>query len=216
MSRIIVPKTLEQIAAWPHKCGGVGSRGTPANILDVMFQAGRALCDVGYLMMSGEADGADFTFHEGARSSPRYPEVGFAAFIPWNGMRVDHSGGRVFEDWTRGIYDASKFHNYPQAEALALQARGSFEGLGRGGIGLHSRNPYQVLSPSLCNPVARLICWAEPVGKAGKVKGGTNTAVQVALQHNVPVVNLYYDEKVEQVLAFIKRVREQTNENVVV
>lgn len=212
MSYIPVPKTLEQIAAYPWKYCGVGSRKTPINVLDVMFNLGRALCDVGYLGMSGEADGADFTFHEGARSSPRYPEVGFAAYIPWQGMRVHHSSGRVFEDWSKGIYDASQFHNHPEAMELAKQARGSFEGLGRGGIGLHSRNSYQVLSPSLCNPAARLICWAKPVGKGMRVEGGTNTAVQIAHRFNVPVVNLYYEEKLEQVLTFIKRVNETENE----
>lgn len=211
--RIALPKTPLQIAAWPLKYGGVGSRDTPQDIQRIMSDLGCALCNVGYLGMSGEADGADFAFHEGARSSPRYSEVGFAAFLPFNPMTVKRQPAPVFEDWAHGIYDASQFPNFDQANELAFRARGSFHGLYEKGIALHTRNAYQVLSPTLQNPVRRLICWAEPTGSnSGRVRGGTNTAVQIALSHNVPVVNLYYDEKVAEVLDFINRVREKVND----
>lgn len=198
------PKTPWQLAAYPLKYAGVGSRDTPTDVLDVMRRLGKALCNIGYLGMSGEADGADFAFHEGARQSTRYDDVGFGAFLPYNGMRTGR--GVIYEDISRGIYDASKFDNWERARQFAFEARGSFNGLGRGGVALHTRNAFQVLSPSLQDPVKRLICWAQPIGTRGQVKGGTNTAVQIAHRYNIPVVNLLIDDQMQNVLRFLSQV----------
>lgn len=189
-----------ELALHPHKVAMVGSRETPIGILMAMTRLARALCDAGYLIQSGEADGADNAAHIGARQSARYREVGFAGYLPWNGMKTNR--GSIYADPSDGIFDASTFETWRQAEAIAFEARGSFEGLGRGGIGLHTRNAFQVLSPSLRHPVHRCICWAIPIGDGSKVRGGTNTAVQIALRYSVPVVNLYYEEVLHRVLSF--------------
>ncbi len=152
---------------------------------------------------SGEADGADLYFHNGARASAKYPKIGFAAFIPYDGFRSSADSPKIFEDLHRGIYNADKFDLKPLAQEMAFEARGSFEGLGRGGIGLHTRNVYQVLTPTLTHPVQRLFMWATPVSSGAKVRGGTNTAFQLALKHNVPVVNLYHEDMRRKVCDFL-------------
>ncbi len=188
----------KQLLQWmlsnPNRLALVGSREAPDDILSLARRAGKAFCDAGYLGVSGEADGMDKAFHDGARLSRRYNEVKFVSFIPYNGFRSSATSPKLFHDPENNIYDASKYSNIDKASEIAMQARGSFAGLGRGGIAAQSRNPFQVLSPSLVDPVIRLFCWAIPVGKSGKVRGGTNTAVMIALANNIPVINLYRDE----------------------
>jgi hypothetical protein len=73
------------------------------------------------------------------------------------------------------------------------------------GIKLHSRNPYQILLDNLKTPVASVIFYAQPVGKKGNVKGGTNTAIRIALDHKIPTVNLATDEGMEKIHNYLKR-----------
>lgn len=189
----------KQLTQWmlsnPNRLALVGSREAPEDILSLARRAGKAFCDAGFLGVSGEADGMDKAFHDGARNSQKYNQVRFVSFIPYNGFRSSATSPKVYHDPANNIYDASKFSNIGRASEIAMQARGSFAGLGRGGIAAQSRNPFQVLSPTLVDPVIRLVCWAIPVGRSGKVRGGTNTAVMVAIANNVPVVNLYLDEQ---------------------
>ena len=203
MSRIYPPKTPGEISRYPRKNALIGSRAAPHYALDAMEQLARIFCDLGYLGLSGQADGMDTYAHLGAARSECYPDVGFAAFIPWDGYRSGH--GQWFNNPEQGIYDASKFSTWSQAEKIALKARGSFNGLSRWGIKLHTRNAFQVMSPSLLDPVERVVCWAPPIGNGDHVRGGTNTAVQIARHFGVRVSNLYYQDIMEKVHAFISQ-----------
>ena len=53
---------------------------------------------------------------------------------------------------------------------------------------------------NLDTPSDVLVCYAEPKNSI-HVKGGTNTAVQIAKMYNIPVYNLYYEEDIKK---FIK------------
>lgn len=181
----------------------IGSRGTPSEALRLLEDTGECLCNRGIAVSSGDAEGADQAGVRGAMRSSWWPDIGARVYLPWNGIRRA-DGSRRWAD-NRIYFDASAFENYEQAKEIALKARGSFQGLKRGGIALHSRNPYQVLLDNLATPVASVVCWAEPVGKKGMVRGGTNTAVQIALHHNIPVINLATDEGMEKILSFLKR-----------
>lgn len=182
----------------------VGSRRAPQPVLDLMGLTAEVLCDNGVAITSGDADGCDLASYEGARRSPSFELVGARIFLPWNGVKYQSDRPQRWAD-DQVFFDASKFANHDQAEALALEARGSFNGLGRGGIALQSRNPYQILLDDLNYPVASCIFWAEEIGKKGNVKGGTNTAVQIARKFNVPRINLYTDEGMEKIHAFLKK-----------
>jgi len=50
---------------------------------------------------------------------------------------------------------------------------------------LHGRNVFQVLGKDLQTPVDFLICWTQ----YGKDQGGTRTAIMLAKQRNIPVLN---------------------------
>lgn len=55
------------------------------------------------------------------------------------------------------------------------------------------RNIFQVLGKDLDTPSDFVVFWAKPIGNSGKVSGGTNTAVALALQESIPVFNMYND-----------------------
>lgn len=195
---------IEKLLRAPRRYAGVGSRELPADRAMVIRRLGRKLCDVGWLGQSGEADGTDTEFHLGAKESPRYGEVGFIAFLPWNGFRSSKTSPRIFHNPREGRFDATLFDSFEDAKPIAIEARGSFDGLGPGGICMHTRNVFQVLTPTLKHPVDRLFAYAKPVGNGTKVAGGTNTALQIALRYKVPVTNLYYDEECERVMKWLE------------
>lgn len=186
----------------------VGSRETPEPILSLMSDVGCVLCDQGYRGRSGGAGGADTAFHQGAQRSERFNQIGFEIYLPDATMFDKEEFGFQKPDPSRLIFNAMTFTDtYEEAKAIAFQARGSFDGLRSGGIKLHTRNAYQVLGQNLATPSRGLICWARPVGKQGKVHGGTNTAVQIALNEGIPVINLYRDEDVSRIHAFLDKHR---------
>lgn len=176
---------------------GVGSRETPELMLLLMELMGELLCTLGYRGRSGAAPGADSAFRRGARKSERYTDVGFEDYLPNSTMFNSEHFGFVKPDSDERIFDARSFDAYERSVELALEARGSWNGLGPGGIQLHSRNPMQVLGGSLKLPSKFCLFYAKPVGRKGMVSGGTNTAVQVCRKFNVPLFNLY-DESVQE------------------
>lgn len=182
----------------------IGSRETPPAELSLMRHTGQVLCDLGIVVVSGDADGADLAGYEGAAASPNYHPDMARIYLPWRHM-VYHKTNR--ERWADGrtFIDSQALPNYEAAQKLAFDARGSFEGLQRGGIAMHTRNAYQILLDDLSHPVNSVICYAKPIGKKGNVKGGTNTAHRIALNYNVPILNLYKEEDFERLIQYLQR-----------
>ena len=177
---------------------GVGSRETPEDIMELMRRISFALYAQGYALSSGDAEGADKAFYEGAVKSPYYQHLGARIYLAWNGV------GKRWHDPKNFFYDASQYPTWESAKSIAEECRGSWEGLGRGGIAMHSRNVYQIMGACLTDPVKSIIYWAKPVGKTEKVKGGTNTALQLAIKCEIPVrINLYTDEGMERATKFL-------------
>ena len=166
---------------------GVGSRDTPEHAMRTMERIAKALCDRGWGLSSGHADGADQAFYRGMQKSARFAEVPNRIFLPFDGFN-----GRYHEP-RAGFYDATRFTgHYEQAKEMAKRARGSFHGLGENGIAMHTRNVFQIHGGFLDTPVAALFYWAPTVGKKEKVKGGTNTALQLAIEAGIEKrYNLY-------------------------
>lgn len=178
---------------------GIGSRETPEPILRIMTRAGTVLCNLGYRLRSGGAGGADLAFQLGVRLSPRFYEIGMEIYIPWNNF------SDFYEDPSEGIWNADKFYDTKErSKEIAIQARGSAERLSPGGLSLHARNSYQALGRFLDDPVKMVICYAKPLSN-NRVKGGTNTAVQIARSHNVPIINLATDDGYSRMTAFLKK-----------
>ena len=181
----------------------VGSRGITSEQFDLLADAACVQMTRGYGIRSGGAAGSDEAAHQGALRSPRFDPRRLAIFLPWNGFKRDDLP-TLYHDPANGIYDAGRFPNIQDAEAIALKARGTWDGLRQGGIKLHTRNAYQPLGPTLNNPSKSLVCCAEPMGKKGAVKGGTNTAVQIALSWNIRVINIWKDEDRREVETLVR------------
>lgn len=181
----------------------IGTREPPDGIVPILEDVGECLCDHGVAVSSGDADGCDKAGVRGAMRSSNWPFVGARVFL--SKQVVTYPNGFVRRADNFIYYDASQFPNYEEAKAIAFKARGSFHGLYENGIALHSRNPYQVLLDDLKSPVASVIFYARPVGKKGNVDGGTNTAIRIALDHNIPTINLATDEGMDKILKYLQR-----------
>lgn len=185
----------------------VGSRTIPETQRQMLSDIGCIQTSRRFCIRSGGAAGSDEAGHQGALRSPLFKEVGVEIYLPWNGMKREGLP-TLYHDLTKGIFDASRFQNYDQAEKIALKARGSWNGLGQGGIKLHTRNAYQPLGIDLNTPSKAVVLYAEPLGKGKGVKGGTNTAYQIALNHKIRIFNIFKDDDCRLMEAFIETHRD--------
>lgn len=98
--------------------------------------------------------------------------------------------------------------NYNDAVEIASNIHPAWNRLGRGAKALHTRNVYQVLGLDLNTTSKVLFCYAQPTknkqGLAG-VKGGTNTAVQLAMKNNIPIYNFYLQEDIDKVKGMMEK-----------
>lgn len=146
---------------------GIGSRQTPATILETMQRIARHLADRGLVLRSGAAQGADSAFEQGCVEQKGDREI----WLPWEGFN-----GRPFTRRlpTRAAFDlAAQFH--PTWETLTDPTKR-----------LHARNSHQILGQHLDHPVAFVVCWT-PGGSGG---GGTGQALRLARDRGIPVFDL--------------------------
>lgn len=175
---------------------GVGSREAPLEILELMVRIGRTMAEQGFGLSSGDAIRSDQAFYRGACLARNPPP--HRIYLAWSGI-----GGR-FHDPDNGWHVAPFYReNYEQASQIAEKARGGFFGLTQGGIAQHVRNVYQIYGHTLDEVVKVMWYWGIPVGKQEKVKGGTNTALQLAIMANVNRINLYTDHGIERAIRFL-------------
>lgn len=150
---------------------GIGSRETPDEIQQAMTKIATILSGANYILRSGGADGADKAFENGAKLKEIY--------IPWRGFNGSTSTLIKGEDATaRRI--ASTIH--PAWHRCTEPARK-----------LHTRNIFQVLGADLNIKSQFVICWTSD----GKPSGGTATAMNLAMNNNIPVFNMYYTNAIE-------------------
>jgi hypothetical protein len=173
---------------------GIGSRDTPQDVLELMRKIARKMAFRGFILRSGGAIGADSAFADGwddanwseDNNEPSKYEI--ERYIPWEGFNDLYSS-------TTGVYLMSNLPINTTAQDIAKEIHPNWHRLSKGAKALHTRNVYQVLGKNLNTPSTGLICWAPIVGgNPSNVMGGTRTAVEIALQHNVPVFNLNYIE----------------------
>lgn len=184
---------------WHFRWCGVGSREVPVEHVPFLIWAGRCMALLGGVLSTGDAEGADFFFLSGYLTGKAVDMP--PAQIYYTGLKNQRG---LPHDPVIGCHEAERYETHEESKAMAFRARGSFEGLFASGIGLHSRNPMQVLSETLINPVWVVLFYAKPVGNKGLVKGGTNTAVQIAIMNNVKRVNLYLEEERDKFKSWIE------------
>jgi len=182
----------------PKYYAGIGSRSTPAEVLGKMTSIAGKLCDLGYVLRSGGAPGADTAFEAGVdlnydqraemvkcneRSEatgidcgicplPHCPYVRKEIYLPWRGFQ-GRDDGIVVHDMSAAMLMAKVFH--PNWSACSPAARK-----------LHARNCFQVLGQDLETPVEFVVCWT----KGGKGGGGTGQALRIARARKIPIYDL--------------------------
>jgi hypothetical protein len=146
---------------------GVGSRSTPQDVLRQMESVGRQLAASRLTLRSGGADGADMAFERGCDSRYGDKEI----YLPWKYFNKNTSRLFVIPEVAFDI-------------AATLHLR--FQYLKAPVKKLHARNVLQVLGQDVATPTGVVICWTPN----GAIVGGTATAIKLAIELDIPVVNM--------------------------
>ena len=158
---------------------GIGSRKTPANILSLMTKAARRLDELGFVLRSGGALGADTAFELGAVT---HKEI----YLPWRNFNKNPS---PFYRPDALAFEYARRH-HPAWNRCSPAARK-----------FHARNVHQVLGRDLASPANFVLCWTP----GGRVTGGTGQAMRIAEYFDVPVINMFNDDWAGRVLSQIQR-----------
>lgn len=156
---------------------GIGSRETPLEITDEMLEFAADMTLGNYVLRSGGADGADHAFEAGCDWASGKKQI----FLPWSGFNNRKATARIGSEMF-GVFD------YVSAEAMSLAEKHhpAWHAMGRGARALHARNGYQVLGPTLNEPVEFVVCWT----RGGSGAGGTGQALRIAKAYSIPVYDL--------------------------
>ena len=159
---------------------GIGSRSTPDTVLQVMRKVAHRLSELGYILLSGGAAGADSAFEEGCFG---WKEI----YLPWPGFR--HLRGRHYV-------------TLPGSEAfrVAEAVHPAWTRLNDTAQSLMARNSHQILGADLRSPVDFVVCWTpdgcDSEASRSRTTGGTGQAIALADRWGVPVVNLAHGKAV--------------------
>lgn len=176
---------------------GIGARETPDDICEMMYEKAAQLYAFGWTLRSGKAiKGADRAFQLGLQAQTRFDNhsdmKAAEIYIPWKTFK---GGDRLVDTWD--------IYNWPQeCYHIASEIHPAWDKCSRGAKALHSRNVPQVLGKDLATPSKFVLYWAEEK-PGGEPKGGTRTAVVLARKHNIPTINMLFDdweEKLDEVL----------------
>lgn len=163
----------------------VGNRDAPVEAVQRGTHIALKLIEMGFKGRSGGADGMDSCLTR-AVSILRQPDNEiYIPKQPFKGLRHGDLG--------RTVIDASQLANYDEARAIAEQLVPHWHNCDDFSRAAHTRNVYEVLGVDLATPSKFLVCYAK-TNSLGVVVGGTASAVQLALQLQIPVFNFYVEE----------------------
>lgn len=159
----------------PNFYAGIGSRETPLGVLQDMAGVAKELAEIGWVLRSGGANGADSAFEEGHMSCEGAPAP--EIILPWWGYNNSENGVAL---------DA--LHVAPRFTAMREAAKHhvDFDALSPAVKKLHTRNVIIIRGKELLSPVKFVLCWT----KDGRDTGGTGMGIRVARAHNIPVLNM--------------------------
>ena len=180
---------------------GIGSRETPSVILGVFKKLSSDLEDMGVLLRSGGAPGADSAFALGVKEE-KHKRI----YIPSNGFNglYDRKDNMIMDcrKLTKDIKDQSRiivnrFHPNPRAlKPYAME--------------LMMRNTYQILGHTLNLVSNFVVCWTVN----GDLVGGTAQALRLAKAYDIPVFNFgkcynisQCNKLVNEVFVFVKSIK---------
>lgn len=163
---------------------GIGSRSIPPNAQALLTKLARRLDELGFMLRSGAANGADTSFEVGATNK----EI----FLPWQGFN-----GR----------QSNFYAPTPEAFRIAEQLHPAWASLTPVAKKLMARNSHQVLGESLRSPVDFVACWtpdgAETSKQRSRSTGGTGQAIDLADRFDIPVFNFRNPDAMSRLTAHI-------------
>lgn len=157
---------------------GIGSRKTPANILEAMTRIASQLADQGWLLHSGGAQGADQAFAKGAREKA-------IIYLPWDGFQGQHIDPLANPDLNPS-YVVLEGMDFLECKATAMRIHPRSSRLSGGAVKLHARNVAIIEGTRHSSEVKAVICWTP----RGKIVGGTGQGLRQAKELGIPIYNL--------------------------
>lgn len=141
----------------------------------------------GFILRSGNAKGADAIAQSAYMDAYRQGKVTkehFEVYLPWKGFR-QHTDG----------YEHCTFHPVTaRAKDMARDVHPRPERLTTNTISLHGRNVYQIFGHDFNTPVDIVVCYTTN----GMVEGGTATAINLAMNAGIKVINIAQGELIDR------------------
>lgn len=155
---------------------GIGSRDITVGEHITINKVASLLSDMGVILFSGNAPGADQAFQKGSKGKN-------IVFIPWTGFEKDSFDYEreslqyyVLGNSPEGLKSIQKFHPAPQS-------------LSEGARKLMARNYHQICGAGECPQVSFVVCCVNK-DSAGNYCGGTSQALRIAKSLNIPIYNI--------------------------
>lgn len=149
---------------------GIGARNTPPEIKYIMTKCAAYLQTIDYVLRSGGANGADSAFERDI-TNPDHKEI----YLPWGNFNGNQS--TLCQPSAEAFRMAAIYHlAWHKCNTIAR--------------GFHARNCHQVLGLDLKTPSDFILCWTPK----GEVTGGTGQALRIAIDHNIPIANMFNND----------------------
>ena len=171
----------------------IGSRKTSADDLALLTKAAKCLHQDGWIGRSGGADGVDSCLEKAFNGVLENCNI----YLPWEGFNGKSSNNR-------GYINSKCLPKYKAAAEIAKRVHPHWSSCSNGAKLLHTRNVFQILGSDLGTPSKFVLCWAPTIDNIGNVKGGTGTAVRLALEYSIPVYNLVNESDKRKVLKYLE------------
>jgi hypothetical protein len=153
---------------------GIGSRDITREERESITEIATKLNNSGWLLYSGNAQGADITFQLASQGN-------YIAWLPFPGFNYKlfkpEYKKQVCELTEEAVNSVSRYHPAPDKLKSGHQL-------------MMARNYHQVMGCPIKNLEASklVVCCATPQGKS--VRGGTGQAVRIAIDKGIPVINV--------------------------
>lgn len=174
---------------------GIGSRRITEKETSLIKKIAKKLSDLGFVVYSGNAEGADISFQLGS-------EKNCVLMLPWEKFNTkEYDISNCIESLVVGkskeaLDTVKNYHPAP-------------ENLSYGGKLMMARNWHQIVGYEKYPQVSFVICCSDE--NNGEVIGGTGQAVRIAKEKNIPVFNIRnnWDERKDEFKMLIKSLKEK-------
>ena len=157
--------------------------------IDLCYRVCRRLAILGHTFTSGLcADGMDGIAQKAYSQALSDNLTTTDKFEVYIGSEVDRSRSRLPNKHLAKVMNNSLLL---EIEEIASKVHPAWNRCNDWAKRMHMRNVHQILGYDLKSPVDCVICWTPN----GLKKGGTKTAIEIALLNNIPVFNLGIEDK---------------------